>query len=149
LTNARVGRDGVRLAESLATVIAVDFLRAALAGVALRLRTRHPGARRVHQQMLQNYAYPWSIAELSRVAGLSVSQFLAVFGREFDCTPQDRLRQIRIDAAKGLLARGEDVLQAGTAVGFRSPSGFRAAFRRLVGVSPLEYGRSGRPSPDF
>jgi len=146
--NAQSGQDGIRVAESLATVIAVDFLRAVLPQrTPVLYRERHPGVRRAHREMLERYALPWTIAQLAAVAHLSVTQFLVVFRQEFGCAPHERLRQIRVDAAKGRLARGHEVFEVAVAVGFASGSGFRAAFKTLVGASPLEYQKSRRQPP--
>ena len=135
------GPDSRLLSESLATLISVEFLRLAhsrCVGPSL-FRTRHQGLVRVRQRILHDYEENLKIHDLAKIANLSPSQFLVVFKKEWGVTPHEFLRQVRIEAAKKRLGRGEEPSTMYQAVGFSSRWGFEVAFRHFVGMSSLEY----------
>jgi len=130
-------------AESLAALIIVDFQRSLWPGRvsrgALGPQFRHPGITRARRTILREYRSGLGVVELAQIANLSVTQFISVFKRETGETPHQFLRRVRVDNAQRLLARGFDVIDAGFSVGFSSVSGFRSAFKKLVGMTPEEY----------
>lgn len=131
------------MAESLSTLIVVDSLRMAWPERSSRSLAasarRHPGVARARRAMIRHYREPLGLDELARIAHLSVSQFIAVFKKETGETPHDYLRRVRIRAAMRLLQEGYDVIDVSLSVGFGSSSGFRSAFRKLVGMGPEAY----------
>jgi AraC family transcriptional regulator len=130
-------------AESLAALIIVDFQRSLwpsrVSRGALGPQFRHPGIIRARRMILREYGSELGVAKLAQIANLSVTQFITVFKRETGKTPHQFLRRVRVDSAQRLLARGFDVIDAGFSVGFSSVSGFRSAFKKLVGMTPEEY----------
>jgi len=48
-------------------------------------------------------------------------------------------QQVRLMAALSLLAEGVSITRAAYEVGYDSPSGFTAMFRRAFGISPSRY----------
>ncbi len=137
------GEDARIAAESLASLIVVDFQRSLWPGRVARSvlgpTCRHPGIVRARKTILREYRSELGITELARIACLSVTQFIAVFKRDTGETPHQFLRRVRIDDAQRLLARGVNVIDAGLSVGFSSVTGFRSAFKRLMGMTPEEY----------
>ncbi|MGE7989828.1 AraC family transcriptional regulator [Pseudomonas sp. NPDC089554] len=82
-------------------------------------------------------AHPLQVADLARLAGLSVARLHARFVEESGITPMDYIRQQRMLKARQLLR--ETVLPIGEVaerVGYGSQSAFAAAVSRAFGCSP-------------
>lgn len=75
--------DAKLAAESLATLIIVDFLRTVwpkkLSRTLLAERSMNPGVLRARKAMLHDYASQLTIEDLAKIAHLSVAQFFSVF----------------------------------------------------------------------
>lgn len=94
-----------------------------------------------------------SVDDLAEAAGMSRSYFTKLFGQFYCLPPAEYVRMIRIDKAKALLSEGSlSVSEVAESVGFSSLYYFSAAFKRVVGVCPVEvmgqFGRSERKAPD-
>ncbi|MBR0950286.1 helix-turn-helix transcriptional regulator [Bradyrhizobium canariense] len=91
----------------------------------------------VKEQMDADLAYPWSIDELARNAGLSRRSFNQKFQMAYGESAIDYLRGQRLDAARALLIhRRLSVTEAAYRVGYAHPANFATAFRRRFGHSP-------------
>ncbi|MBX4967504.1 bifunctional transcriptional activator/DNA repair enzyme AdaA [Rhizobium binae] len=77
----------------------------------------------------------WSEDELVR-RGHEPSTVRRAFKRAFGMTFHDIVRYRRLGEAARQLAAGARVIDAQIDAGYESPSGFRAAFQRLVGKAP-------------
>lgn len=83
---------------------------------------------------------PLNIAELAARAYLSEYHFIRVFKKETGSTPHAYIIDARIHAAKYMLVNEHYPLKTiCERCGFSSTSVFCAAFKRKVGLSPLEY----------
>lgn len=82
-------------------------------------------------------AHPLQVADLARIAGLSVARLHARFMAECGQTPMDYLRSRRLHMALGLL-RGTPLAigEIAERVGYASQSAFSAAMLREFGASP-------------
>jgi AraC-like DNA-binding protein len=80
-----------------------------------------------------------TLDELAKVAGLSRYHLLREFRRAFGLTPHIYHRNLRIDRARQLLARGWPISRVVTATGFSDQSHLNRRFRQLVGVTPGQY----------
>ena len=83
-----------------------------------------------------------SIHDLSDAAYLSPYHLIRVFKREVGLTPSAYQTQMRIEIAKGLLARGVPVGRVAMRCGFCDQSHLHRTFKRRVGVSPAQYLRA-------
>ena len=127
----------------LIEVLLVEALRSAPADViasgflaGLRDPPLAAALRSIHTQTAQ----PWTLASLSRVAGMSRSAFAERFARVVGITPLNYLLQWRLAVAKNLLAReNAAVAETALAVGYESASGFSTAFSREIGQSPKAF----------
>lgn len=91
---------------------------------------------------------PVRLEELARMAGMSRSSFQRAFRRALNASPVDYWIRLRVEKARGLLARGTvRVKEAAQAAGFDDSNYFTRQFRRVVGVSPREYVRSLSRAP--
>jgi AraC-like DNA-binding protein len=95
--------------------------------------------------MRHAYAGPVRLPEVSARANLSPYHFLRVHKEAYGETPHEFLTRLRVERAKGLLARGgHNVTEACFGVGFSSLGSFSALFKERVGLSPSEYRRHAR-----
>jgi AraC-like DNA-binding protein len=85
----------------------------------------------------QNYADPFRVEDVSRVAGMSVTSFHRHFRAVTTMTPIQYQKQIRLQEARArLIAEPHDVAGVGYAVGYGSPSQFSREYRRMFGAPP-------------
>lgn len=80
-----------------------------------------------------------SLATLAALAQLSQYHFLRVFRTRLGLPPHAYLVQLRVAAAKRLLALGMPIPQAAVEAGFVDQSHLTRHFKRLVGVTPGQY----------
>lgn len=88
------------------------------------------------------YADPLTVADLARVAGLSRAHFSREFTRAFGEPPHRYLLTRRLERAAALL-RDTDrgVAEVCCIVGLSSVGSFTTSFRRMYGMTPLQYRR--------
>ncbi|WP_185932748.1 helix-turn-helix domain-containing protein [Streptomyces sp. WAC 01325] len=96
--------------------------------------------RSVTNYMRERLSEPLSLDDLARQASMSRFHFLRVFRESTGKTPHQFLTELRINAARQALERGDDTIAlVGRRCGFTNPSHFSAAFRRFCGCSPAQY----------
>ncbi|MEM5472147.1 AraC family transcriptional regulator [Hoeflea sp. AS60] len=82
----------------------------------------------------------WTVADLSKQAGLSRSSFFDRFQRLIGLAPMEYLLAWRMAMAKDMLRRREaGVAAVAERVGYGSASAFSVAFTRHVGLPPAHY----------
>jgi two-component system response regulator YesN len=99
-------------------------------------------------QMGARYAEYISLQDFVAEHGVSLAYFSRLFKDEVGMTFSDYLTHIRVGKAKELLERGD--LRPGdisALVGYEDPKYFSQVFRRVAGMSPLDYQRSRQPEP--
>jgi len=85
----------------------------------------------------ENYARPFRVEEVARLAGMSVSAFHKNFHAVTAMSPIQFQKHIRLQAARLLLATSpNDITGVGHRVGYDNPSQFSREYRRLFGVPP-------------
>ncbi|MFD9735453.1 AraC family transcriptional regulator N-terminal domain-containing protein [Umezawaea sp. NPDC059074] len=93
--------------------------------------------RRAVRWIRENYAEPFRIEDVARLSGMSVSAFHRNFQAVTAMTPIGFRTQLRLSAARLLLAdRSDDVTGIGLRVGYDSPSQFSRDYRRRFGAPP-------------
>ena len=95
--------------------------------------------RLIHEQP----SYEWTVAELAAQAGMSRAAYARHFNEVVGEPPMTYLTNWRLTLAADLL-REPDATVGGVAeeVGYATPFGLSAAFKRVRGVSPTEYRRA-------
>ncbi len=92
----------------------------------------------------RNHTREFSVAELAAHVGVDRSHLSHLFKLVMNSSPSSCLASFRIRKACELLAGGElSVKEAAYSVGFRDPLFFSRTFKRIKGVSPLEFKRRG------
>jgi AraC-like DNA-binding protein len=121
-----------------AEAVLFDQLRPApVASVALQLPT-DARARRVADALLADPADDRGAEALARLAGTSVRTLHRLFHDATGCGPGEWRARVRVRAALELLAAAVPVGVVARRVGYRTPSAFVAAFRRVLGTTPAQ-----------
>ncbi len=91
----------------------------------------------------RHVAHPLQVADLARIAGLSVARLHARFVTECGQTPMDYIRSRRLQLALNLLRETPlPIGEIAERVGYTSRSAFAAAMLRELGASPGALRRS-------
>ena len=87
--------------------------------------------------------HPWTLQSLAERVGMSRSVFALRFRETVGTTPVEYLTRWRMLLAADRLKNSSDGLSAiARSLGYESESAFGKAFRRVMGCSPRQYGRS-------
>jgi AraC-like DNA-binding protein len=136
-------RDRKTLAPLVKREIHWRLLTGEHGGVVRRLSHPTPVTRAV-RWIRENYAQPIRVAEMARMAGMSVPTFHRDFHAVTAMSPIQFQKQLRLRSARLLLAdRALDVTGVGYRVGYGSPSQFSQDYRRLFGAPPSRDRASG------
>lgn len=108
------------------------------------LRVRHGKARELvliaRDYLEQNYNRGVSVADAAAYVFLSQGYFTRAFRDEFGISPMSFLMRERVRASCKLLEQKEiKVSGIATQVGFSSPQRFNVAFRKHMGMTPVQY----------
>lgn len=96
--------------------------------------------RRVRDRIDRDYAEPFDLPALARLAVMSEGHFSRRFRAAFGETPHAYLMTRRIERAMALLRRKDlSVTEVCFAVGFASLGSFSSRFSDLVGTTPSAY----------
>jgi len=145
---------GFLVAQQLATMLLVQALRLHLAagvrgGVGWLFALADPQMSAAITAMHDDPAHRWTIQELAERAVMSRSTFALKFKQTVGSSPMDYLTRWRMMVAEDKLANSSDSISTmARALGYESESAFSAAFKRVMGCSPRQYGRGrGLVSP--
>jgi AraC-like DNA-binding protein len=86
---------------------------------------------------------PPDLATLSREVGLSRFQTLRLFRRHYGVTPRAFHLHISLALARRSLKAGASLAEVAASCGFVDQSHFTRQFKRLLGVTPGQYARTG------
>ncbi len=97
---------------------------------------------KVKDYLQHNYMYDLSLDTVSEILGLSPSYFSVMFKRCFEVGFLDYLTELRIQAAKELLADPlRSTAEIASLVGYESASYFTRIFKKKTGQTPTDYRR--------
>jgi AraC-like DNA-binding protein len=108
----------------------------------------HRVVKRAQEYLQEHYAQQVSLEQLSAVTQLSVFHLSRVFCAEVGLPPHIYQMQLRIAHAKALLAQQHSIAQTALSTGFASQSHFGMHFKRLVGITPLQYMQDSKNTID-
>ncbi|MDP3949753.1 helix-turn-helix transcriptional regulator [Microbacterium sp.] len=111
-------------------------------------RTRDPFLDRVLTAIHQAPGRDWTVDSLAGVGAMSRSVFAERFRSVIGRSPASYVTDVRMDAARALLAVGRTVSETARELGYSSDEGFSRAFRRHVGMTPSAWRaqRAGVPA---
>ncbi|MDF5725641.1 MAG: AraC family transcriptional regulator [Rhizonema sp. PD37] len=128
-------------AETAAHFLAVHLLtRHARMQEPRREHWRDNALRKADTFMQEHLSGSVSLSQLANAAGLSPFQLLRASKAVWGETPLRRLTRLRMEFAKRLLEQNYlPITEIAFECGYSNPSHFATAFRRHVGVTPMEY----------
>lgn len=99
-----------------------------------------PKKRNIKSFMQENYDKPLKVEDYAYLTGRSMSTFRRDFKAYFETTPQQWLKEQRLEKALLLLDNQEmSVTEVAFEVGYENISYFIRAFKEKVGLSPKQY----------
>ncbi len=109
-----------------------------------RFQTRniHPYALELQRGIIENFTDPeFTMASILEKLPVCEDYSRKLFQKEFHITPHDYLVKQRIEAAKSLLGAnaGSPISQVALSCGFYDAHYFSRIFKKLTGLSPLQY----------
>lgn len=85
---------------------------------------------------------PWTLESLAQRVHLSPEQLRHLCKKHFNHSPMEHLTALRMKRATILLMRtNQKIAVIAEDVGYENPFAFSTAFKRVIGVSPLEFSR--------
>lgn len=138
------------IVDRLFEVVIVLIIRTMLdrgsvsAGLLAGLSDRH-----ISKALVAIHAQPeraWTLESLAKQAGLSRTQFAALFRERTGSTPADYLARYRISVAQAMLRKGLSLKLVTDKVGYGSTAALSRAFSSLTGHSPREWMKTIRIS---
>lgn len=139
---------GDELEAEVRLALVVDGLRQRLSGATQQavVRRDRPLANRLRTLLDGSVVDGISLADAARELGAHPTHLVRAFGVEFGVPPHRYLTGRRLDDARGLLLDGVRPAEVAATVGFHDQAHLTRHFRRLLGVTPAAYARSGTMS---
>ncbi|MBS6194063.1 MAG: helix-turn-helix transcriptional regulator [Clostridiales bacterium] len=101
-------------------------------------------ANKARKYIQENFEAEVTVEKLSNICAVSKYYFIRIFADVVGMTPHQYLLSMRIGHAKLLLLSTSDTIrEIGEKVGFDNASSFIAAFKKIVGVTPLVFRNTG------
>jgi AraC-like DNA-binding protein len=94
---------------------------------------------RVRDYIDAHYERDIPIDELAALVGLSRYHLMRAFCKEYGLPPHAYANQVRLIAAKRLLAAGRTAADAAASAGFYDQSHLNRVFKRAYGITPGAY----------
>ena len=109
------------------------------------LAVRHEGVSRALHFIAEHFADTISVEDMAKAAGMSMRGLHQAFGEHVDCTPGDKIRNVRLDFAKKLLAGTEEKIESvALESGYPNINTFFIAFRKTEGTTPAAFRKIAR-----
>ena len=135
------GRQAVldRLSEVVIVQLLRDLMDRQRLEVGLFAALAQPKLARAINAIHAEPARPWTLEELSEVAGMSRARFAVRFRDTVGTTPGSYLTAWRMGIAQTLLRKGKSVQWVADEVGYASASALSRAFTAQLGLSPSDW----------
>ena len=98
--------------------------------------SKDPFLDRVVEAIHEEPGRDWTVERLASIGAMSRSVFAERFRSAIGRSPADYVTEVRVDAAKRMLAGGRSVSETSRVLGYASDEGFSRAFRRRTGMTP-------------
>jgi AraC-like DNA-binding protein len=99
--------------------------------------------------MVRHLDAPITLSDLSRHVGVCPHHLIRVFRKRNATSPMQYLRQLRVNRAKRLLHEPRwNISEVGRAVGYDVLPHFSRMFKRITGLSPMQFRRSCAAATD-
>ncbi len=105
----------------------------------------HPGVSRALNFIAKSFADMISVNDVAKVAGMSVRGLHQAFVEHINCTPGEKIREIRLGVAKKLLSESDEKIESiAQQCGYPNINTFFIAFQKAEGLTPGVYRKSTR-----
>jgi LacI family transcriptional regulator, galactose operon repressor len=109
------------------------------------LAVNHDGVSRALHFIAERFADTISVDDVARAAGMSRRGLHQAFCEHAGCTPGDKIRNVRIDFARRLLAESEEKIESiAQRSGYPNLNTFFIAFRKSEKTTPAEFRKVAR-----
>lgn len=98
---------------------------------------------RCHRFLLENFAEPFSLEDLEKIAFLSKFHILRLYRQVYGLTPYQHLLQLRVGRAKELLAKDFSPTEVAFQLSFADRRSFAKVFKKIAGMPPNGFRESG------
>lgn len=95
--------------------------------------------KKIEQYIYDNIDQNISTKEICSHLNISLSTLFDLFKKETGYTPHKFILNIKIDKAKELLSKGEDICDVALEIGFYDQSHLNRVFKRYESITPYEY----------
>lgn len=138
---------GNAIARKVSSVMLVDGARVSQKPfMSITTEFSDPTVQKAIRWMLDNMARSFSVEEVARAIHTSYRTLHRHFIESTGATPLTYLQSLKIERAKEMLESSSTNLDTITAaVGYEDPSSFSQLFKRITGLSPVQYRRQFRP----
>ncbi len=92
-----------------------------------------------YQYISDNVDKNMSISEIAKESGLSDFYLIHSFKKQYGITPHAYQMMMKINKAKDLLKKGNDIASIATDLGFTDQSHFHRHFKSIVAATPKQY----------
>ena len=97
----------------------------------------------IHDQVMQAPGQDWTLEEMAKLAGFSVSHFSWLWSERYGYSPKAELLQKRLDMAEQMLVCSQlSVSEIAECCGFRSIYYFSKCFKKNRGISPRKFAQT-------
>lgn len=109
------------------------------------LAVNHQGVSRALHYIAEHFAGSISVDHVARAAGMSRRGLHQAFCEHVGCTPGDKIRNVRLDCARHLLADTEEKIETiARQSGYPNLNTFFIAFRKVEKTTPAAYRKTAR-----
>jgi AraC-like DNA-binding protein len=128
--------------EALSDTVRALVRRGSSRGLRTRTPPFHAGVRRARELLDDEYLRDLRAEDLAEVAGCSRYALHRGFLATYGLAPSDYQRQLRLRAARSLLAAGRGLAETAVDTGFADQSHLSRWFKRYYGITPGSYRRA-------
>jgi PAS domain S-box-containing protein len=108
-------------------------------------QTESGGLKAAARTMTDNYAEPFDMKQLAKLAGLSHSQFNRRFQTSYRMSPSTYLQRVRVhEASRRLIDSDQPLSEIALETGFYDQSHLTRTFKKVLNVTPTEFRRIHR-----
>jgi LacI family transcriptional regulator len=110
------------------------------------LAVSHEGVVQALRYIADHFSHPIGVEDVAAAALMSRRGLHQAFCEHVGCTPGDKIRGARIEAAKRMLAESTDKIgNVARRCGYPNLNTFFAAFRKVTGMTPAEFRKCSHP----
>jgi AraC-like DNA-binding protein len=127
------------LEKQSASVSFMDLVQLHLGAHRAAYRRKIPRITRAADFIRQNCTRSLKLEEICAEAGLSASQLIRAFKKEYGLTPHAYQLNCRIEFGRSQLRAGHSIAEVALAAGFSDQAHFQRSFKKFVAATPGQY----------